>query len=116
MSQNPENPNSETKDQAIERLQGIAGRNQLIIDNLEKNVGWEGVIEDFTKERQRLDDTWQYVTDEKRWQEFRVTKLAVMKILNLLNDYKQDKSTALREIYEWEHPEKVTMKDYDSGK
>ena len=115
MSQNPENPNSENKEEALERLQGIVGRSQLIVDNLEKNVGWEGVVEDLSKERQRLDDNWQYVIDEKKWLEFRVTKLAVMKILNLLDDYKVDRARASREIYELEHPDKVISKDYQEG-
>ena len=112
---NPENQTSETKEQAIERLQGTVNRNQQIIDGLENNPGWEGVVEDLSRERKRLDDTWQYVTDEKKWLEFRVTKLAVMKILNLIDDYKQDKVTALNEIYIWEHPEEIIKKDYQES-
>ena len=112
MPENPENPHSETKEEAIERLQGIVNRNQLIIDNLEHNAGWEGVVEDLSKHKQMLDDTWQYITDEKKWLEYRVTKLAVMKVLNVIDDYRADKSRATQELYEIEHPEKVIKKDY----
>jgi hypothetical protein len=98
----------------IEELQRIINRSQLILDHLQNNVGWEMVLEDITKEKQRLDDNWQYETDEKKWIEWRATKMAVIKILNVLNDYRMDIQTALEEKYKLENPDKVIHRDVDN--
>ncbi len=82
----------------IEEAQKIVNRSQTIIDGLRNNQAWEMVIEDFKDERQRLDDTWQYITDEKKWYEYRVTKMAVMKIINMISDYEADMKTAAGKI------------------
>jgi hypothetical protein len=99
----------------IEELNDITGRCQLILDNLEHNAGWELVIEDIEKERKRLDDNWQFVTEEKQWIEWRATKMAVLKILNLMDDYKNDFKMASEERYVLENPDKVINKDVDNS-
>lgn len=85
------------------------------MDGLENSGGWLIVLEDFSEQRQRLDDTWQNVTDEKTWFEYRITKMATMKVLNLVDDYRQDMKTALTEKYKLENPDKVIQKDYQEG-
>lgn len=102
-------------EQRIDGLRRIADRCQIVIDNLSHNAGWEAVIEDLTLQKQRLDDTWQYVIDDKKLAEFRVTKMAVVKILNVIEDYKSDKKVALDELYKLENPDKTILKDVDNG-
>jgi len=102
-------------EQRIEGLRRIADRCQLVIDNLSGNSGWDAVMEDLSAQKQQLDDTWQYVSDAQKWIEFRVTKMAVAKILNVVNDYKSDKQVALDELYKLENPDKTILKDVDNG-
>jgi hypothetical protein len=87
-------------------------KSSIAIDNLGKNPGWEIVLADISEQKKRLDDTWQFISDEKKMQEYRVTKIAVMKILNIIDDYRADKDTALEEIYRIENPDKIISKDY----
>lgn len=99
----------------IDGLKDIVNRCQLILDCLEGNDGWLKVIDDFTAERQRLDDNWQFVNEDKQWIEWRATKMAVMKVLNILEDYKADKKLALEEIFKLENPDKIIHKDVDNS-
>jgi hypothetical protein len=109
MPQNPEV--SSDKD----RLQDVINRSDLIINGLEHNRSWELVVEDLGKQQQKLDDSWQYVTDEKKWLEYRITKLATMKLLSLIDDYKNDKGLAQKELFLLENPDKAIQKDYDNA-
>jgi len=87
----------------------------MVVDSLESNPGWLAVVDDFNEQRWRLDDTWQNVSDDKAWFEYRVTKLAVMKVLNLVDDYKNDMKVALDQKYKEDNPDKVIQKDYQEG-
>jgi hypothetical protein len=109
--------NNKTSDNSsrIDELQALINRCQLIVDNLEHNVGWEGVLEDFKRERQRLDDNWQFVTDKEKWIEWRATKMAVIKVLNVVEDYKMDMKTAIEEKFTLENPDKVIQADVDNS-
>jgi hypothetical protein len=98
----------------IERLQNIVNRSDLIINGLEHNQSWEMVVEDLTKEQKRLDDSWQYVTDEKKWLEFRITKMATVKLINLVEDYKADKELAQKDLFILQNPDKAIQKDVDN--
>lgn len=114
MSEATENQQTghETQEQALDRLRGVVNKASIVIDNLEHNAGWEKVVEDMNEQKKRLDDTWQFISDEKKMQEYRITKIAVMKILNIIDDYRNDKAIASGEIYTIEHPDKVMKKDY----
>ena len=96
-------------------LQDIINRCQSVVDSLENSGGWSIVLDDFEEQRNRLDDTWQNVSDEKAWFEYRITKLAVMKVLNLVDDYKSDMKLALDQKYKQDNPDKVIQKDYQEG-
>lgn len=96
-------------------LQDVINRCQLIIDGLENNGAWLAVLEDFNEQRQRLDDTWQNVSDDKAWYEYRITKLAVMKVLNLVEDYKSDMKVALEEKFKLDNPDKIIQRDYQEA-
>lgn len=110
---NPENP-KENIEEELQSLQEIVNHSQYIIDGLQGNTAWEEVLKDFQQERQRLDDNWQYVSDPAKMNEWRVTKMAVMKIINMLADYEQDKLRALAEIQALKNPDKEIIRDYDN--
>lgn len=78
---------------------------------MEHNQSWEFVLEDLSKQQKHLDDTWQFVKDEKQWFEYRITKLATMKLLNLVDDYKADMQRAETEIFTINNPDIITQKD-----
>ncbi len=82
----------------IEEAQKIVNKSQTIIDGLRDNQAWAIVIDDFKANRQRLDDKSQSVTDEKKWYEYRVTKMAVMKVINRIRDYEFDMKLAADKI------------------
>ena len=113
MPQNQKSRESSVEDQ-IKEAQAIVDNAQYIIDGLIGNGAWERVLEDFQKERQRLDDTWQFVQEDKRWYEYRITKMAVLKIVNLIGDYRQDKETALSRIQDLIDTEDRIPKDVDN--
>ena len=99
------------KSSNIEQLQQVVNRSKVIIDGLEHNQSWEFVLEDLSKQQKHLDDTWQFVKDEKQWFEYRITKLATMKLLNLVDDYKADMQRAETEIFTINNPDIITQKD-----
>jgi len=88
-NQKNQKPNEVSSD-----LQERVNRNQYIIDGLRDNGAWVKVIEDVEQQRKRLDDRWQYVSDPAKMNEFRITKMAVMKVINLLSDYEFDMKQA----------------------
>ena len=83
----------------------------MVINGLESSGAWTIVLEDVEETRQRLDDTWQNISNEKDWYEFRVTKMAVMKIINLIDDYKNDRLVASDELFKTQNPDKVIQAD-----
>lgn len=84
----------------------------VVITNLKGNPGFIKVIEDFSGTKQQLDDAWHLCSDETKWKELRITKLAVCAVLGVLDNYERDKSTAQRHLFELENPDKVQAGDY----
>ena len=98
----------------IDAAKKILNRSQHIVDGLKNNEAWDMVLEDIKSERQRLDDTWHLLTDEKKWYEFRVTKMAVMKIINMISDYESDMKLAASEIDKVKHSADQIPHDVDN--
>jgi len=97
-----------------ETLQKRINRYQMIVNGLEDSEAWREVVNDFNVERKRMDDNWQKVRDEKQWHEWRITKLAIMKIINIIDDYKNDIRVAKEEINKIDNPDKKIRKDVDN--
>ena len=110
----PQNPMDQRIEDIVVQLERRRDRAQTIIDMLGSSGAWDMVLEDFEVERKRLDDTWHLVTKEKDWYEFRVTKMAVLKIVNLLEDYKHDRDTAVMELRDILNPDGGIVKDFDN--
>ena len=96
-------------------LQDIINKNQYIITGLKDNGAWKAVLEDVNKNKQKLDDTWQYISDPVKMMEFRITKLAVMKIVNLISDYEADSRVALENLKKIEDTEGQIPADVDNN-
>jgi len=106
-------PNKETKEQVRqENLDKIARRSAEVVSGLD-NGAWRIVLEDMEAQRKGLDDNWQFVSDPAKLLEFRVTKMAVMKIINLVNDYRLVGESARTELEKINNPEENIDKDVD---
>lgn len=97
-----------------EQLQKIINRSQTVIGGLEDNSAWSIVLEDFGNQSKNLDDNWQFVNDEKKMLEFRITKLACMSVLKLVENYKFNMKKAMQELATNINPEGSIEKDVDN--
>ena len=104
---------SQQKQNREDMLLDIINRSSAVINGLAGNGAWDIVLGDVEKQRKNLDDNWQFVSDDKKMHEFRVTKMAVMKILNLLQDYTHDKELAQNELHTLQNPVTIINKDVD---
>jgi len=95
-------------------LLGIINRSQTVINGLEECGAWKLVVEDIEKQCKNLDDNWQFVDDEKKLREFRITKMAVLKIKNLIDDYRFDMERATRELKSLVDKKNNIQKDVDN--
>lgn len=98
----------------VSDLQDIVNKCDTVINGLAPSIAWQTVVEDFKVERQRLDDNWQNISDDKVWAEAKITKMAVNKIISLVDDYKNDRTLALKEIDDLINEEKIA-KDVDNA-
>lgn len=105
---------NEPKQNREDVLLDIINRSQSVINGLTGNGAWDLVLSDVGKQCKNLDDNWQYVSDEKKMHEFRVTKMAMMKIMNLLQDYAHDRDLADKELTTIRNSDKVIDKDVDN--
>lgn len=97
----------------LEELQNIINRATSVISALEGSHGWDIVLEDMQALARKLDDSWQYIKTDEHFTEARITKMAVVKVINLLNDYKHDKMFALSQIESLTDKRNKTSGDYD---
>lgn len=96
-----------------ENLRKVISRSSAVINEMKSSKSWEIILEDFNKTKTTIDDNWHLVDDEKKLKELRVTKMAIMSILNTLSNYEHDKVEAEKQLYALEHPDKVQTSDYD---
>ena len=84
-----------------------------IIKGLENNEAFKLFISDFRTQAKRLDDNWQWITDEKTLKEAQITKMATLSVINSLDNYKHDMETAGEQLDKLNHPDKIVGADYD---
>lgn len=67
-------------------------RNSQVVQELEGSAAWKIIKEDFEKERDRIDNTWHMVPEERKndLTELRVAKMAITQILNMPENYRHD--------------------------
>jgi len=97
------------RDKVVRRIEEC----QIVVNELEQSPAWKVIIKDLERQRELIDNHWHLVTDDEKLQEFRVTKFAVMQLLNLKKSYEEDLKTAQEELKKLDNPEEEVMKDYD---
>lgn len=98
-----------TRDELISR----AHECQEVVDSIEKSKAWKVLLKDLKVQKQNLDDNWQFITDEKKVSEARITKMALMHVLSLPMAYTQELANIKKMVEEIDNPEEKTHKDYD---
>jgi hypothetical protein len=91
----------------------IAKCNRIIF-GLESNDAFREMLLDFKDQMKRLDDGWQWITDEKHLKEAQITKMAFLSVVNVLDNYKQDEEQAQKQLLELNNPDSITGKDFDN--
>lgn len=99
----------ELKKELLDRL----NRSKLIVEGLENNEAFKELINDFKSSAKRLDDSWQWISDEKVLKEAQITKMATLCVINSISNYKHDIEKAAQELDKLNHPDKV-MGDFDA--
>jgi hypothetical protein len=84
------------------------------VSELGNNGAYLELIEDFKNTAKALDNNWQFIDDEKKMKEARITKLAVMSVINAVDNYRLDLKRAEEELVKIDNPEKLVNKDYDT--
>ena len=64
----------------------------------------------------RIDDNWHLISemDADKLREARITKLAAVSILNIIDSYKFDHEQAQKKLVELENPKTIQSSYYDS--
>lgn len=88
-------------------------KSKFIIEGLEGNEAFRELINDFKVQAKRLDDNWQWITDEKILKEAQVTKMATLSIINTIDTYRDDMERAGELLDKIEQPDKIIAGDYD---
>jgi hypothetical protein len=96
------------KDFVLKKL----SRNSQVVNELKNSGAWKIISEDFLLEKQRIDDTWHLVSNEKDLQELRVAKMAVQQILALVGSYEHDLKIAQEQIATIDDPEAASKINY----
>lgn len=89
-------------------------RANIVIKELPLSNAFQILLEDFSAQKKLIDDNWHLVSDDQKLKEFRVTKFAVMTLLNTIQNYENDLKMATTELDKLENPDKIIGKDYDS--
>ena len=92
----------------------IAKCNRIII-GLGDYAPFTEMLSDFKDSMKLLDDSWQWITDDKVLKEAQITKMATLSVINSLDNYRHDMEESQKQLTEIENPDKITGKDFDNG-
>jgi hypothetical protein len=85
-----------------------------LLSHLDNCTAWKIIVKDLEEQRKMIDDNWHMTTDEKKVQEFRITKFAIMHLLNIRNKYTEDLKQAHAQLKSYGSQDKAIIKDYDT--
>lgn len=85
-----------------------------VLRHLDSCPSWQIIVKDLEGQRQLIDANWHLTLDEKKLQEFRVTKFAVMHLLEIKDKYAKDLEHAQTELRKYSNQDSEIMKDYDT--
>jgi len=98
-----------------EGLNSRVAKCNRIVQGLEHHDPFVEMLSDFKDQMKRLDDSWQWLTDEKLLKEAQITKMAYLSVVNVIDNYKHDMEEAQKQLTELENPDKITGGDYDNA-
>jgi hypothetical protein len=115
MPKNPQFPENQSQTKIeVDKLELAITRLRVIIDGLETNQAWKFVLEDLEEQAVQLDNMWAYVDTRQKWQEFRITKMAILQIRNMLDNYKTSLKVAIESRDRLVNDRMSIMKDVDN--
>ena len=77
-----------------EDLQARISKCNRILEGLRSNDSFSEMLSDFKDQMKRLDDSWQWITDDKLLKEAQITKMAYLSVVNVLDNYQHDMEEA----------------------
>lgn len=95
-------------------LLDIVNKSQAVVNFLSEGGAWNIVLDDFKAQIKELDDTWQFVKDDQQMYQFKVTKMAAMSVVNLIDTYRLNSQRASEELKTLLNPDKSIQKDTDN--
>lgn len=98
-----------------EGLRSRIAKCNRIVQGLEFHEPFIEMLSDFKDQMKRLDDSWQWLTDEKILKEAQITKMAYLSVVNVVANYKHDIENSTKQLVELDNPEKITGKDFDNA-
>lgn len=99
----------------IESLQQRISKCNRIVSGLENSAAFIEMIEDFKETKNKIDDNWHLVKEQENLDQMRITKLAIVSIINTIQNYKHDKELAYAELTKLQNPNEMVNKDYDNA-
>lgn len=87
-------------------------RNSIIVHELKNSQAWQFITEDFNIEKQRIDDSWAVIDDPKSLSELRITKLAILQIVNMASAYEHDLKIAKEQLEKIDDPDALMQSNY----
>lgn len=102
-----------TQEQMEKELIARIAKSNMVIQGLENHGPFKTVMEDFKGTIEMIDNSWHLVGDPAKLNEFRVTKMAAISLVNCLDGYKFDMKKATEELAKIQNPDKLVSRDYD---
>ena len=109
----PAHKNERVNDRKQQLIEKIA-EYETVVRGVENSEAWRIILKDIDSLRAKIDDNWAMQFEAKKLDEMRVTKFAVMYLLNIINSYKSDLDISKKEMYQIDNPNTVLNKYYDN--
>lgn len=92
----------EDKERLIKKISRIT----QILAELKNSQAWQFIVEDFSETKQRIDDSWAFIpsTEPEKLSELRVSKMAIMQVINLIENYEHDLKISQESLNRFDSP------------
>jgi len=102
-------------EQVKEELRSRISKCNRIILGLQSHAPFNELLDDYKAQMKHLDESWQWITEDKILKEAQITKMAYLSVINAIDNYKHDLEQAEKHLTELDNPDKITGKDYDNA-
>lgn len=97
-----------------DQIQSDITRVESIVNGLKGTECWNAVLEDSKRQAESLDTRWCWCKDTEEFQEMRVTKMAILYILDLVSMYERELEVSRRELNDLVSADTNISKDVDN--